>query len=242
MNIQIDLSKTILRDEQQQAVQLFCRSLARMTDLMVKSMILYGSAARTDFRPDRSDINLLIIAERADTGTLQKCVEIVTDGRSAGISPLFLTAQDLLKFSEAFPLKYLSIQESHLLLYGDDPLLQIQIGSEALRLRCRQEMLNLLMRLRRNYLYAMGHHLAGFLMTSLKGFLEVLRMVLCLQFHELPTREQTLNLAEKIYGADFGVIREILELRNSGTLPDEETGMSMYTRYFKLVEKIMAEL
>lgn len=242
MNIKIDLSKTILRDEQKQSISSFCDSLAGVPDLSIQSILLYGSAARTDYRPGRSDINLLIISNRADTVTLQNCMEVVTEGRSAGISPLFLTAADLIKLSEAFPLKYLSIQESHLTLYGDDPLLQIQIGSEALRLRCRQEMLNLLMRLRRNYLYSMGHHLSGFLIASLKSFLEVLRIVLCLKIHQMPTREQTLNLAEKIYGADISVIREMLDIKDSRISPDDDTVLVIYTRYFKLVERILDEL
>ncbi|MEN6620844.1 MAG: nucleotidyltransferase domain-containing protein, partial [Smithella sp.] len=215
MMIPVQLSKTMLHEEQKAAVQLFCESLASMPDHQVKSIFLYGSAARTDYRPGVSDINLLIILERADILAMTKFIEPVAKGRISKIAPLFLTIPELIKLSSAFPLKYLSIMESHLILYGEDNLAEIRIGRESLEIRCRQEMLNLLMRLRRHYLYSMGHNLTRFLVSSLKGFLEVLRIFLYLKNDCSPSREEIFDAAESILGEDAFVIREISQIKIS---------------------------
>ena len=242
MNMNVDLSQTILPEQQKEAIQFFCKSMVSSPDSPAKSIVLYGSAARTDYRPGSSDINLLIILECADIKSLKGLIETVAAGRASGIAPLFLTTPDLLKLSTSFPLKYLSIQDSHITLYGDDPLLQITIGHEALQLRCRQELLNLLMRLRRNYLYSMGHNLTGFLTLSLKGFLEVLRIFLYLKSRHLPPRDKTIETAESLLGADVSVIREMVKVKEDQATPDADMIEAIYDRYFNLVEKIAGDI
>lgn len=239
MNIKIDLSKTILQEQNKQDIQIFCESLVSVTGNPVQSIVLYGSAARTDYLAGVSDINLLIIVERADTAALQALIEPVTKGRAAGISPLFLTASDLLKFSSAFSLKYLSIHESHQTLYGDDPVAGMEISHESLRLRCRQELLNLRMRLRRNYLYSMGHHLAGFLVHSVKGFLELLRLVLYIENNQLPQRDGTIDAAANLFGNNMNVVREILGMKESKLVPEEKIVQTLYDQYSNLIEDIL---
>lgn len=241
MNIIIDLSKTILQDQQKKAVQVFCKALALMPDHPIRSIVLYGSACRKDYQSGSSDINLLIILERADMKTLKEFIEPVTIGRASRISPLFLTIADLLKLSSAFPLKYFSIRDSHRMLYGDDPLTEINIDHEPLKMRCQQEMLNLLMRLRRNYLNSMGHNLAGFLVASVKGFLEVLRIAVYLKNNNLLTRDETIPAAESVFGADVNVIREIIKIKENQSVPDDNIVQSVYDKYLNLVENIVAK-
>lgn len=242
MKMPVEFSKTMLHEEQKAAVQLFCETLASMPDHQVKSIFLYGSAARTDYRPGISDINLLILLERADIVAMKEFIEPVTKGRVSKISPLFLTIPELIKLSSAFPLKYLSIRESHLTLYGDDHLAENRIGRESLEIRCRQEMLNLLMRLRRHYLYSMGHNLTSFLVSSLKGFLEVLRIFFYLKKDCFPSREEIFDVAESILGENAFVIREISQIKVSQEEPDANISREIYERFFRLIEKIVADI
>lgn len=242
MNIEIDLSETMLNAQQKTAVQSFCGSIISLQDNSAKSIILYGSAVRADYRSGLSDINLLIILDSADTKALKKLIEIVTIGRSSGIAPLFLTNADLLKGAQVFPLKFLSIRESHKALYGDNPLVTIEIGKKPLRLRCQQEMLNLLMRLRRYYVNSMGNNLAGFLTTSIKGFLECLRIFLYLTNNCLPSRADTVDVATSVFGDDMDVIREIIKIKDSQEVPDNDIIQMIYDSYFRLVENIVSKM
>jgi hypothetical protein len=242
MNVKIDLSETMLGGQQQTAVRSFCESLTSLQDNTLKSIILYGSAARKDYRSGLSDINLLIILEHIDLQALKSLVEPVTIGRSVKIAPLFLSTADLLKAAEAFPLKFLSIRESHKLLYGDNPLAAIEIAQEPLHSRCQQEMVNLLMRLRRHYLNSMGHNLAGFPATSIKGFLEGLRIFLYLTNNNLPSRDNTVDEAKTVLGANMDVVHDIIRIKDSREVPGNEVVQDIYDRYLRLVELIVGRL
>lgn len=242
MNMKADLSKTMLNKQQQDAIQCFCDSLTSSSEYCTQSITLYGSSVRTDFRPASSDINLLIILNHADIKRLRALIETVTMGRTTGIAPLFLTEEDLLNFARVFPLKYLSIRESHITLYGKDFPTDIEIGRESLQLRSQQEMLNLLMRLRRYYLNSLGHNLAGLLISSVKGFLEMLRICLYLKNNKLPARDETIDIAAKSFNEDTSVIREILRIKESQEIPDDKVIQEIYEQYFSLVENIMAKI
>jgi hypothetical protein len=242
MKANFDLSETMLGEQQQTAVQLFCKSITAVPNNTLKSIILYGSAARKDYRSGLSDINLLIILEHADIMALKSIIEPVTIGRSERIAPLFLSTADLLKVAEAFPLKFLSIRESHKLLYGNNPFAEIEICKEALHRRCQQEMVNLLMRLRRHYLNSMGHNLAGFLVTSFKGFSESLRIFLYLTNNNLPSRDETVGIATTILGANMDVVHEIIKIKDSQEVPDNDIVQAIYDRYFRLIEQIVYKM
>lgn len=242
MNMKMDLSETMLNEKQQEAVRSFCEAITSLPDNHLKSVVLYGSAVRKDYRSGLSDINLLIILERADMKALKNLVEPVTIGRAAGIAPLFLSTADLTKAVAAFPLKFLSIRESHQALYGDNLLATIEFKKEPLDLRCRQEMMNLLMRLRRQYLNSMGHNLAGFMAASIKGFLECLRMILYLKNDKLPAREDTLDMAAKALGTDMSVVRDIVSIKDRQEIPGNDVVQEIYERYLKLVEQIVYKM
>ena len=71
MKESIDLSKTKLSDKRKTSVQSFCDALGKIPNLGIISITLYGSAARDDYRPGKSNINLLIVLERIDLSILK---------------------------------------------------------------------------------------------------------------------------------------------------------------------------
>ena len=109
MNEPIDLSGTKLSDKEKASVAKFCKALNDVSDLGVKSITLYGSAARDDYRPGKSDINLLVVLERIDVTILRSVLDPVARGRRYGIAPFFITEVNLRSSADVFPVKFLAM-------------------------------------------------------------------------------------------------------------------------------------
>ena len=65
------LSETKLREEEKSAIAEFCDALNNESKDSIQSIVLYGSAARLDYRPGKSDINLLIVLDHIDVSVLK---------------------------------------------------------------------------------------------------------------------------------------------------------------------------
>ena len=229
-----DLEKTKLSTEERMAVERFCWEAREGLGGKLLSITLYGSAARDDYHPGRSDINILLIASVLDLQALQGLLDPVSRGLRAGIHPLLMTHEDLLSSTDIFPVKFLSMKERYLPLWGKDPLAGITVAREHIRLRCEQEMMNLLLRLRRHYVYHGGWGLAGKIASGVTGFLENLRYALSLDRPVPLTREEAIVAAEK-YGVPPEALRGALALKND---PDNAKEVErIYEEYVKAVER-----
>ena len=119
-----------------------------VTDELV-SAILYGSAARGEFREARSDINVLLACRRCDAEVLRAIgPSLQRAWRSQRVRPYLVTAAEVPRIADVFPLKLLEIEDAHVVLHGPDLLASVEIDREHLRLRVEQELRNMLVRLR----------------------------------------------------------------------------------------------
>ncbi|MCP4664105.1 MAG: hypothetical protein GY856_52645 [bacterium] len=135
----------------------------------VQSITLYGSAMRKDYRPGRSNVNLLVVLGKIDVAILRSVLDHVVKGRRYGIAPFFITETNLRSSTDVFPVKFLAIQESYCVLWGRDILRELEISRAHLRLRCEQEVKNLLLRLRRHFLMSGGGRPQRAAPTTLTG-------------------------------------------------------------------------
>lgn len=112
----------------------------------VASAALYGSFVRGGFRPDASDVNLVLVVRGDD---LEPLVEPLRAAwRAARIDPWIVRADELTGIADAFATRVRDIQRAHRMLVGDDPWSGIALPRAALRLRVEQELRNHQLRLR----------------------------------------------------------------------------------------------
>ena len=146
------------------------------------AVFLYGSAARGDFIPGRSDLNLLIVLQSGRLDNLEGAARLFHRWRKLRIAPLLLTAGEIGLAGHVFPLELSEIKESGRLLYGSNPLDALQIGPEDLRAQCRREVYGGIIRLRQEYIdlgdrrHALGEILAGAMTPLLPVFRALLRL------------------------------------------------------------------
>lgn len=95
---------------------------------------LYGSAAAGGWVQGVSDINVLIVVDSADPARL---FDLGKNARKTlakyRITPHILSKKELLTSSDIFPVEYLELKNTMLLLQGEDLFIDMEIASKNLR-------------------------------------------------------------------------------------------------------------
>ncbi|HET9251547.1 MAG TPA: hypothetical protein VFP58_05460 [Candidatus Eisenbacteria bacterium] len=95
---------------------------------------LYGSAARGDFDPAHSDVNVAFVFESLGPAELERLRPVHDSWTRLRVSrPLLVSRETLGRSLDAFPLEYLLIREFHTPLHGEDFFRDLTIERGALR-------------------------------------------------------------------------------------------------------------
>jgi hypothetical protein len=153
------------------------------------ALLLYGSAARGDHVPGRSDVNTLLIVDHADDALFAALGPAVRRWTRAGHpAPLVFTEREWRESADAFPIEYEDIRHAHRLLAGRDPWPGIAVRRDELRRQLERELMGKLVRLRQAYaaLRDDPKRLAPVLAASAAGFFTMLRALLRLAGRPAP--------------------------------------------------------
>ena len=154
------------------------------------SAVLYGSAARGDFIPGRSDINLMLVLDELTAPVLRSLSRSFTAWRkSTPEPPLILSRPEWTRATDAFPIEITDMRLSYQVLRGPDPLEGIQVEVTDLRKALEREFRGKLIRLRQGYAtYTPDPAALGTLgLQSAATILVFLRGVLTIQGKPVPT-------------------------------------------------------
>jgi predicted nucleotidyltransferase len=148
----------------------------------LRSVVLFGSGAEGRLRAT-SDVNLLFILRRFDKDHVDPFRDpLRTAYAAARTEVMFVLDSELEAALQAFAMKFGDIVRRHRLLYGEDLMAGLAPSREARIERLKQVLLNLAMRLRRQYavtslreeqLAVVIADAAGPLRTAAAGLLEL---------------------------------------------------------------------
>jgi hypothetical protein len=153
--------------------------------------VLYGSAARGDWHPDRSDINLLLVADTLSCAELRGLGPALAALPEAWRSPpLLFTGDEWARSLDVFPIELTDMLLAHEVLRGTDPLPGVQAHPSQLRASLERELHAKLVRLRQGYaLRASDPQALGAFATGTLGTILVLaRATLVLLGRPVPER------------------------------------------------------
>jgi predicted nucleotidyltransferase len=149
------------------------------------SAVLYGSAARGDYIPGRSDINLMLVLEQLTPAVLRSLSRAFSGWRkSVPEPPLILSRTEWSRASDAFPIEITDMRLSYRVLRGGDPLVGVQVDLGDLRKGLEREFRGKLLRLRQGYatfapdpaaLGSLGLQSAATILVLLRGLLTAAR-------------------------------------------------------------------
>lgn len=223
--------------------QAFARDLASAYGDALRAVVLYGSAARGEYRDGVSDLNLLVLL--ADTGahTLRRGSALARAWAAENNPPpLVLGEAEFRDSADVYPIELSDIQGAHLLLYGADPFAGLVIRPADLRAQLERELKSASIRLRTRYLTEAGEALKfqPVLLKSLSTFLVMFRTVLRLSGVEVAHDPDAVvrATAERV-GFDPAPLLEILRARAGQTKLDVRPDSPVVTGYLDAVARVV---
>jgi predicted nucleotidyltransferase len=219
-------------EEVGQGLERFCGELREALGEQLQAVILYGGLARGEYSPESSDVNVMVVLDQAGVETLDRIAGAVHRGvRDFGLAVMVLTEEDLRRSTDVFPTKFLDIQRHHRVLWGRDVLAGLEISKEHLRLRCEQEIKNLLLRLRQFYVQR-AHHpelIESTLTHAASSFFSDLGVLLLLKSGAAPaTRGAIMEAAVRELGLDEATLKALLALKAGEYRPDLDGLKALY--------------
>jgi hypothetical protein len=116
------------------------------------SAVLYGSAARGDFVPGRSNINLMVVMDQLTPSILRSLSRAFAGWRKGTTEPpLMLSRAEWTRATDAFPIEIADMRTSYRVLRGPDPLQDVRVDPTDLRKALEREFRGKLLRLRQGY-------------------------------------------------------------------------------------------
>lgn len=189
------------------------RSLTRLLGDELVGLLVYGSAARGEYREGRSDVDLMLVVKEAPRAKLEAIANALQIARyAARIEAMILTAAEIPRAADVFPLLYDDVRREHVLLAGVDPFSDLTISDRHRRLRVEQELREAQIRLRRAVVDAQGspEMLGGAVFRKLRQIRGALHALFALKgIAVADDLKSVFAQAEKTYGLDlaplFGV-------------------------------------
>ena len=206
------------------------------------SIILYGSGARPDFQPGRSDINFLIVLSRKGIDGLLRAVEAAAKWKKRGVAtPLFMTREDMRSSLDSFPVEFLNMKWQHVRVHGEDVLEGLVFPSEPLRLQIEREFKAKILHLRKGLMETEGREkpLRQLIRASLTAFAALFEAMLHLKNIEVPkTRRGIFQAAADAFAVDAALFMKCEDIREGKDRLSAAEIRTVFIHYLKEVSRI----
>lgn len=231
-----------LPSEVRETLRGYVKDVSAMFGANLQAVILFGSAARGEFLPGRSNLNLLLLMEKQDLDALGRYArEHRRWARDGIVVPIVVTEAELRAWPESFPLEHLELQVHHFVLAGRDPFMQIEPAPDRLASACLQEMRGNLLRLRQRVLEggASPEVIQLLLSMSVTALLPCLRGLIHLKGKPpgRTTDDVLANLAS-VLGVDCEAVTEAWRVKTGISSPGKFELPRLLERYMATVERI----
>jgi len=167
----------------------FGRGVGEALGQRLVSLVLYGSAVRGGHVAGRSDVNTILICDRADESLFQALERPLVPWLKAGHpAPLVFTQAEWRESADVFAVEFEDMRAAHRVLAGGDPWNGLTVRPADVRRQLAHELRGKLVRLRQAYaaLARDPAKLTAALTASVSGVLTMLRAVLRLTGKEAP--------------------------------------------------------
>jgi len=117
------------------------------------SIFVYGSVAGPNYDPRYSDINVAVVMRDASARMLSSAARLVRWGLRRKITaPLFIEPHYIKLSLDTFPIEFMNMKDSRIVLYGDDLLADVTVKREDLRKECEYQLKGKILTIRQAYL------------------------------------------------------------------------------------------
>ncbi len=219
----------------------FCDDMRKTLEDQLVTVAVYGGLAKGEYDPASSDVNVLVVLKEVTLDALDKAAPHVRQGsRDFRLEVMLLSENDLRHSTDVFPIKFVDMQRHHRVLFGKDALSDLTIHPDHLRLRCEQEIKNLLLRLHKLYLHRAHHSdlIEGTLTSGISSYLMSVSALLSLKTGDAPSGKHAIaEAAIQELQLDGKLIHDLLALKSGEYEPDAATLKQLYGGFLTTVRK-----
>ena len=229
----INVMDNTLPEKTRSSLDGFCDQLEQALGSKFVSGVLYGKLARDINKTADMSVNFMVVLEEISTANLDAVGDALRKSK-VQIELLTLSEEDLRSSTDVFPIKFLDIKRTHVIYRGKDVMSQLEISKDNLRLRCEQEIKNLMLRLRLNYVSRKQNSksIASLLSRIYLSLIRNLGVLVELKSGDvLATNSDIIKGAGKL-GIDTVVLHDVEKLRQDNFSQDLEDRK-------RLLEKVM---
>ena len=224
----------------------FTERLKEVYGTKLQSIVLFGSAAAGDFQKGISDYNVMVVLQDITPDHLTTGSKLIRRWmRQGNPAPLLIDRAHLESSKDVFPIEFSDMKGVHKILFGDNPLENLEIDREHLRLQCEGEMKQKILTLRERYveLYPCTRKVRKLILRSSSSFFAIFRGYLRLVNEEVPAKKQeVLTQLNRRTEFDTGIFDRILEARTGRRKIARDEVLPLFERYLTTLEKMASLL
>lgn len=221
----------------------FTETLKAVCDDNLRSVVLYGSAAAGDYAGRGSDYNLLVVLNDLRPGTLRSLVKPVKAWEKTGNPPpLLFTGKRLAEAADVFPIELLDMRDARRVLFGEDVIQGLEIGTDNLRLQVERELRSALIQLRRGGLSSLDkpRQLAALMTGALSGVLTLFRATLRLYGEGVPSGKfQSLEKLNARIPMNVGCFQTLEKIKTEALKPKQTEVLNLFDELLKAIETVV---
>lgn len=220
--------------------------LRQAAESNLRSVVLYGSAATSQFHPKHSDLNVLAIFNRLDAEALNRLAPVSQWWQKRGNpGPMFFTEDELKRSSDIFAIELVDIKTGNRLLWGDEVIAGIDVPMQFHRVQVERELAQALIRLRQHYV-ATGRSLRAvrqLLLSSVSTFAALFRHVLLALGEPLARdKRQAIRRLAAHVGFDSKPLETLLDVREGKRDPGTIDWEANFAAYLSALERVVVEV
>lgn len=225
----------------EQPETIYPKLLKQLRDILGEDLLglcVFGSAAGERYIKGRSDINLMILTVDGSGHRLGRLMDFYQQWAPAMVAvPVVITPNYLAASLDVFPIEFLVMASEHKLLYGQDPLADLQINQADLRHQLERELKAKLMTMRSRLIMSGGNkeELKGLIKEALPAFTALFKAYLHLTEGGFPNYPTSVLEAMEDAGVELKAFKKMGRVK----IGDLKLSVSEMT---DLIEKALAEL
>ncbi|MFC1561040.1 hypothetical protein ACFL4V_01035 [Candidatus Latescibacterota bacterium] len=205
------------------------------------SVILYGPAARGE-TGKTPYINFMVVVTDNTPSELARCSSFVKKWNKHLITtPLFLDPDYIQQSLDTFPLEFLNMSTSYIVVYGENFLEDLDFKVSEVRSQCERELKGKLLHLRAEYLNLRGDKkgLMDLVDRSLNTFRLIFTGALFLKNIEIPKEINILfNIVTEEYDLDILLFKKLISIANGELKMDEKDADELFDLYVEELDKL----
>lgn len=212
----------------------------------LEAVLIYGSAAGTNYQHGLSNINAAVIVKKLDFSVLSQSRGVVKWGHKYRFAtPLFLTKEYILNSLDVFPIEFSEIRQQHQVVFGEDIFKDLEIPFKDVRLLCEQQVKGKLLHLQQAYL-DIGPNavvLKNLLLTALNHLIPIFRQLIILKGkNPSEQKEEIIGELCAVFSLDKGSFLAVYQDSRRKILISHHQVESHFQDFLNVLEKLSRQM